>query len=309
MRLQILVVLIAISLLYSCVEPRKSTRGMVITVELPSANKENLTNQLNSRLKSAFRGKKPSIIAQEANSITIDFPVYLDSTYLSLLLSGKALLELSAENGSQKKMSFADGGLDRINLTIDPYGRPALALQMENDYAKKFAVMTRENRGKQIDFALNDRVLFSPIVADVVSEGKVDISFDESYKAGVVYAAMNYQDYDPSEIRITDKKLFLERDGQRAALAPEILKDYQFVKKHILQDKEQVKRYLGSGQKLSFVEVQNLPLYVDRIEKYHIEGFLAHYGFDHDDMKTMLKSIKLSIARFDSGSDLNVILN
>jgi len=116
---------------------------------------------------------EPIVQRQGERRIIVELPGVKDPEQAIAMLGKTALLEFKDENGVTV-LSGTD--LKDARAQIDQTNRIVVALEFSDEGAKKFAALTARNIGKPISIVLDNQVLTSPIVEEVITGGKAVIT-------------------------------------------------------------------------------------------------------------------------------------
>lgn len=120
---------------------------------------------------------EPIIQRQGDRRIIIELPGVKDPEAAIALIGKTALLEFVDEKGT---VVMTGKDLKDAKEALEQSGRPVISLEFSDEGAKKFADLTAKNVGKQIAITLDKQVLTAPVVQEVISGGKAQITGNRS---------------------------------------------------------------------------------------------------------------------------------
>jgi preprotein translocase subunit SecD len=116
---------------------------------------------------------EPIIQRQGERRIIVELPGHDDPEEAIRVLSMTAHLEFWDEEGN---VILTGRDLKDANFVYDQENKPTVALEFSAEGAKKFAAATEENLGRPIIIVLDESILSAPIVQEVISDGKAQIT-------------------------------------------------------------------------------------------------------------------------------------
>jgi hypothetical protein len=90
-------------------------------------------------------------------------------------------IDLAGGNGVKESveavpvMEFSKADIKAAGIQKIDGGRLALNIELSEEASKKFEILTRENIGKKLIVAFNNKILIAPLVQAPISEGKMII--------------------------------------------------------------------------------------------------------------------------------------
>lgn len=165
--------------------PIVSRMYMELRIEPSDANQSALSNDLSPIIEVLRRrinalGVGDSLIGVSGNIIKIEMPGYRDIEQATFVIRSKGELRFIDENNkiivtnkNLKSSQFAYQSVSKEG-TKEPF----LKLTFDEMGTKLFADGTKANIGKKITILLDDQILMSPKLNNVISDGTVIITFD-----------------------------------------------------------------------------------------------------------------------------------
>lgn len=135
-----------------------------------------------------FGLSEPVVVVEGKNRIRVDLAGVFDSDDIVKTLTSTGELTFKDSNG---KTLLTGNDVKTATAILTNEGKAIIRLKFTPDGTKKFAEATKENLNKIITISLDDKVLTSPIVNSVITEGEAVIegskSFEEANKvAGLI---------------------------------------------------------------------------------------------------------------------------
>lgn len=137
---------------------------------------ERTIEMLNMRLNP--EGVKEIAITKEGkNKIRIEIPGEFDSKKVLESIGKTGKLEFK---GPDEAVILTGGDVKDAIAYLDDMGKPTIGLELKEDGAKKFADATSKFKGQQITIYMDEEILTSPTVNDVITTGKAVITGSET---------------------------------------------------------------------------------------------------------------------------------
>ena len=116
---------------------------------------------------------EPIIQRQGERRIIVELPGHDDPEGAVQVLSMTAHLEFWDEEGN---VLLSGHDLKDANFVYDQDNKPVVSLEFNREGAKKFAQATEEHLGQPIVIVLDGQILSAPVVQDVITGGKAQIT-------------------------------------------------------------------------------------------------------------------------------------
>lgn len=135
-----------------------------------------------------FGLSEPVVIIEDKNRIRVDLAGVFDSDEIVKTLTSTGELTFKDSND---KVLLTGSDVKTATAVLTNEGKAIIRLKFTPEGTKKFAEATKENLNKIIKISLDDKILTSPIVNSVITEGEAVIegskSFEEANKvAGLI---------------------------------------------------------------------------------------------------------------------------
>lgn len=103
--------------------------------------------------------------------------------YREGVISADALIEFKDESGS---VLLNSTDIFKVSAKYLEYSGYVIQLDFNEDGTEKFKVATEKNKGKTISIYIDNKNVFSPVVQDVITDGKVIITNYEFTKEKIL---------------------------------------------------------------------------------------------------------------------------
>ncbi|MDR1835341.1 MAG: protein translocase subunit SecD [Fusobacteriaceae bacterium] len=112
------------------------------------------------------------------NRVMVELPGIQDTDQAVRMIGKTALLEfkLKNEDGSLGETLLTGSALKSAAVTNDELARPVISFEMNQEGAEKFAVITRENIGKQLAITLDGIEQTAPVIQSEIPSGRGQIT-------------------------------------------------------------------------------------------------------------------------------------
>jgi len=113
-----------------------------------------------------------------SNRIIVELPGIQDTEQAVRMIGKTALLEFKLKNddGTLGETLLTGSALKSASVTTDELARPVISFEMNQEGAEKFAVITRENIGKQLAITLDGVEQTAPVIQSEIPSGRGQIT-------------------------------------------------------------------------------------------------------------------------------------
>ena len=152
-----------------------------------------------------------SVQKTEGNKFKVILKKNIIDTYKiteTLNLSTKEALEFRIKDGDGKygPVLMNSSAIKLAKAGIDDLGHSVVSIELNDEGTKKFAEITRNNRGKQLAIMLDGKEQSAPVIQSEIPGGKASITGDFDKEMAVSYANMLNRSNEQINIKILEIK-------------------------------------------------------------------------------------------------------
>ena len=215
----ILVVLLIFLLslgVFSKIISKDSMPGRIVYLEaVPKDSNSNINMEDNVKkyIQTALNMKAGNISVQkiEENKFMVTLKkniMDMDKIAETLNLSAEGILEfrIKEDDGKYGPVLMNSSVIKSAKVEADDFGKYSINFELDDEGTKKFAEITRNNKGKQLAIMLDGKEQSAPVIQSEILEGKGSISGDFDKEKAISYANMLNRSNEQINIKILEIK-------------------------------------------------------------------------------------------------------
>ena len=215
----ILVVLLIFLLslgVFSKIISKDSMPGRIVYLEaVPKDSNSNINMEDNVKkyIQTALNMKAGNISVQkiEENKFMVTLKkniMDMDKIAETLNLSTERILEfrIKDDDGKYGPVLMNSSVIKSAKVETNDFGESSISFELDDEGTKKFAEITRNNKGKQLAIMLDGKEQSAPIIQSEILEGKGSISGDFDKEKAISYANMLNRSNEQINIKILEIK-------------------------------------------------------------------------------------------------------
>ena len=132
----------------------------------------------------------------------------MDKIAETLNLSAEGILEfrIKEDDGKYGPVLMNSSVIKSAKVETNDFGESSISFELDDDGTKKFAEITRNNKGKQLAIMLDGKEQSAPLIQSEILEGKGSISGDFDKEKAISYANMLNRSNEQINIKILEIK-------------------------------------------------------------------------------------------------------
>ncbi len=132
----------------------------------------------------------------------------MDKIAETLNLSAEGILEfrIKEDDGKYGPVLMNSSVIKSAKVEADDFGKYSINFELDDEGTKKFAEITRNNKGKQLAIMLDGKEQSAPLIQSEILEGKGSISGDFDKEKAISYANMLNRSNEQINIKILEIK-------------------------------------------------------------------------------------------------------